>query len=949
MLTNFIYSQSKGLFLEHLQAGNVPEDAIAFLEDSGEIWNRNHYFGSTGVSNLLTEGKLIGTITANNNPYNIYAPDTYAWSEITGRPVNLSAFNDDIVAGKYLPITGGTLKSYSTDIVLKLNSNRTEDSAWIEYNSNDVRLGYIGFKGINTPVFYPTSGTAKYLLHSGNYSDLIGNTYLKTDGSNKMMGRLYMNSHAIEWDMNDTFQLLTPYNANDYKLSYYDGSSWKTIAFTDSTVAAAKKLTTDSHVYASFSDTGKYLLFGATAAEQGYNTYVDGYNIYFRYGGGYTSAMTITEEGRVLINSSSAIRDRQLSIENGGIFVGAIPDASPALGSVGSNSLLVGATTYGMQHWVLGNGQGNIQAGRFDGTATAYALNLNPLGGAVNVGSVGSTTNILGAATIGNKDESLVISLKSSSNSYIWDHSPSGALFIGLGNLGSVGSNNASLAITPYAVFGGYRNNAVDLGLASYRWRNVYSVLGNFSSRVVIGETQDDNITKLQVAGDTHIKGNLKVDGEINSIGGLSTTEDLLSYGVEWDTTQSTPDCVRIGNPLLHKSLPIQSKLRGCVANGNNINYYLYSEDWAYKEDGTTPSVLDGTDGTVRVDTGAKFYIKSGSNGTKRWVRISTIQIDSSWVEVKRMLIDAYRCTVDTTDSSTPKTASVVNTSAEFRGGTNSSSYDSYLSTDVFRTQLGKPRTNVARATMRTYAKNAGSQLLNYNDYKAVLYWLPVIEFATFNIQQSFNANPTSDGYKQGGLSAGVTNMGSTNWSNYNGYNPLTPCGYANSLGNHTGVVTFTTPADSAASVTAVTHSIARWRGFENIFGDIWTNLDGILIEYNATIGKHDVYSCDNSEYFADSLNEHYSKIGEQIASDGYIGEFDLGESAEIIPSSIGGSTTTKKCDYSYQTTSAGLRILLVGGGANFGGSAGLGHFRSYCGVGLADASVGFRTSNYKD
>lgn len=52
--------------------------------------------------------------------------------------------------------------------------------------------------------------------------------------------------------------------------------------------------------------------------------------------------------------------------------------------------------------------------------------------------------------------------------------------------------------------------------------------------------------------------------------------------------------------------------------------------------------------------------------------------------------------------------------------------------------------------------------------------------------------------------------MGSTNWSNYNGYNPLTPCGYANSLGNHTGVVTFTTPADSAASVTAVTHSIAR-------------------------------------------------------------------------------------------------------------------------------------------
>lgn len=109
------------------------------------------------------------------------------------------------------------------------------------------------------------------------------------------------------------------------------------------------------------------------------------------------------------------------------------------------------------------------------------------------------------------------------------------------------------------------------------------------------------------------------------------------------------------------------------------------------------------------------------------------------------------------------------------------------------------------------------------------------------------------------------------------------------------------------------------------------------------------MYSCDDSEYFADSLNEHYTKIGEQIASDGYIGEFDLGESAEIIPSSIGGSTTTKKCDYSYQTTSAGLRTLLVGGGANYGGYAGLGCFGSHGGVGNAYAYVGFRTSNYKD
>jgi len=32
---------------------------------------------------------------------------------------------------------------------------------------------------------------------------------------------------------------------------------------------------------------------------------------------------------------------------------------------------------------------------------------------------------------------------------------------------------------------------------------------------------------------------------------------DLLSYGIEWDTTVANPACTRIGNPLLHKSLPI--------------------------------------------------------------------------------------------------------------------------------------------------------------------------------------------------------------------------------------------------------------------------------------------------------------------------------------------------------------------------------------------------------
>jgi hypothetical protein len=57
---------------------------------------------------------------------------------------------------------------------------------------------------------------------------------------------------------------------------------------------------------------------------------------------------------------------------------------------------------------------------------------------------------------------------------------------------------------------------------------------------------------------------------------------------------------------------------------------------------------------------------------------------------------------------------SVVNTETYCRGGNNRSTYDTYLTSDIFRSDLGKPRTNMSRATMRTYSRNAGSQMLSY-------------------------------------------------------------------------------------------------------------------------------------------------------------------------------------------------------------------------------------------
>ena len=410
---------------------------------------------------------------------------------------------------------------------------------------------------------------------------------------------------------------------------------------------------------------------------------------------------------------------------------------------------------------------------------------------------------------------------------------------------------------------------------------------------------------------------------------------DMMSYGVEWDVTVADPTCTRIGNPLFHKSLPIQSEYKGCVVKNGKLQYYLNPNDWTKTSNGSN-SNLDGTDGDVMIHT-PKFYGKSGSNGNKRWVRISTVKVDASWVEIPEMFISAYRNTIYT-DGNTTKIASVVSTDAKYRGGGRRSEYDQYLSTDQFKTDLGKPVSDISRETMRTYAAATGQELLCYEFYKWIFYWNYVIEYANFNSQKEFNSELTSDGYHQGGLGPGLTTWDYGQQHSYNGGYAITPCGYTNEFGNFSGVKAIQLQSPEK------TLYANRWRGFENPFGDIWTNLEGIVIKRDVAKANSNVYTTtDVSKY-----GEDYSLFdiaGVEIAKNGWIGTFDLGSKAEIIPSSISGSQSTYKCDYNWcNTTYVEKRTLMVGGSGEDGGQAGLGYFLSGFVVDIASADVGFRS-----
>ena len=418
----------------------------------------------------------------------------------------------------------------------------------------------------------------------------------------------------------------------------------------------------------------------------------------------------------------------------------------------------------------------------------------------------------------------------------------------------------------------------------------------------------------------------------------------MMSYGVEWDITVADPACTRIGNPLYHKQLPIQSQYKGCLVKNGVVNYYLDPNDWSRKADGT-PSVLDGTDGDVMVHI-PKFYGKSGSNGNKRWVRIATTKIDSSWVEIPEMFVSAYRITTYT-DTDKTKVASVVNTTANYRGGSNRSDNDEYLDTDKFRTDLGKPITNVSRSTMRTNANNSGQELLCYEYYKWVFYWAYVIEYANFNSQKEFNSELTSDGYHQGGLGSGLTNWNYSDWGKYNNNNPITPCGYTNEFGNFSGIKQILVPQTQINDSTEVNEKTLyanRWRGFENPFGDILTNLDGIVLKRDSANQESKVYTTSDSSKFGDDTSV-MNVAGIEVATNGYTKEFDLRETGEIIPQLVGGSESIYKCDYNWcNSQSTDKRTLMVGGEAYDGGQAGLGDFDSNNGVGSTGSDIGFRS-----
>lgn len=448
-------------------------------------------------------------------------------------------------------------------------------------------------------------------------------------------------------------------------------------------------------------------------------------------------------------------------------------------------------------------------------------------------------------------------------------------------------------------------------------------------------EMPDLSSTNYLASSPSAISAAVTLDEEI---GKLSRNENELWYGVKFDlANSSSPDGVRTGNMEMHRTLPIQSKMRGCtISNTDNTKKYLKANDWTKWEDGTTSSQDSsgvGVEAFVEIPEHYRLLIATPDNTVE--IRMSEYNLPG-YTKVEKKYIGAYEGSVNL----------------------DSSSHNNLLRTQV---RNAAPLVSKTRTELQTMARN-NNRTNNWNIYTydahRDLTWLFVVEYATLNSQKAFNANLTAEGYHQGGLGDGVTSgivtvNGATTCS-------FVPCGTTNSLGNGTGIIEYThtnTNAEGTSTGTKVVN-VPRYRGIENPFGHVWKNVIDVVVAGT----DNSVYICKDYTKFG-TFEGGSNPTAEQLIAAGYelqdfkestitnqyVKKLVNNNQADLFPTVVGNgvSATTYYCDYHQTSATATPRTLLIGGLSDSGSYAGLFALYSNAGLDFSYASVGTRITFY--
>lgn len=403
--------------------------------------------------------------------------------------------------------------------------------------------------------------------------------------------------------------------------------------------------------------------------------------------------------------------------------------------------------------------------------------------------------------------------------------------------------------------------------------------------------------------------------------------EEFDWYGVSWSETSSNPDCIRIGNMDMHRSLPIQSMMKG----------YLY-----FKDGNPLYRMLKLNDSWTKCEN----YSAGG------WRDVDTLLEDNNinvMIKIPEFWwIDDY---IESTETHNLKICPHAKPGWHHHKEAYVSAYEGYIDGNYYRSSKNKiPSVNFTRSTVRPKARANGLgnswNIYTYNEHRAICH-LFLIEYATRNSQKAVNTALTVEGFRQGGLGSGcttgtVTINGATTYS-------FIPTGSSDSLGSGSGEVTVTIQQtdSSGSNTTTTTRKCNRYRGIENPFGHVWKHTDDVISVYISGYGARFWYKCDSPDHFGDSIsndNPYYKNIAANAVVTGYKTKIVTTSTCDFFALSCNnGSETTYWCDYNWDNTDGSLHCLLIGGSSDYGGRAGLFNLSSTDGVGFSYATIGSR------
>ena len=403
--------------------------------------------------------------------------------------------------------------------------------------------------------------------------------------------------------------------------------------------------------------------------------------------------------------------------------------------------------------------------------------------------------------------------------------------------------------------------------------------------------------------------------------------EEFDWYGVSWSETSSNPDCTRIGNMDMHRSLPIQSMMKG----------YLY-----FKDGNPLYRMLKLNDSWTKCEN----YSAGG------WRDVDTLLEDNNinvMIKIPEFWwIDDY---IESTETHNLKICPHAKPGWHHHKEAYVSAYEGYIDGNYYRSSKNKiPSVNFTRSTVRPKARANGLgnswNIYTYNEHRAICH-LFLIEYATRNSQKAVNTALTVEGFRQGGLGSGcttgtVTINGATTYS-------FIPTGSSDSLGSGSGEVTVTIQQtdSSGSNTTTTTRKCNRYRGIENPFGHVWKHTDDVISVYISDYGARFWYKCDSPDHFGDSIsndNPYYKNIAANAVVTGYKTKIVTTSTCDFFALSCNnGSETTYWCDYNWDNTDGSLHCLLIGGLSADGGRAGLFLLYSSNGVGDSNVNIGSR------